>query len=145
MEDLGKEFCQKRKFSLSNVNIEQLTFKSIGDEVLLFCRVSFCGSTYRAVLCATYIQFNELLLNCGDIEFRTEVSAMMGEALSITDPQKVQSVFHIKLLKIFDRMMRADGCVYHTMLYELPAEEQTTTDNHYVFVIDSLTFQKQLK
>lgn len=146
MKDLGKEFCLKRKFSLGKVAIEQLTFESTGDEVLMFCRVDFCGSNYRAVLCATYNQFNELLLNNGDSELRTEISAMMGDALSMTDPIKVQSIFQIKLLKVFDRMMQVEGCVYHTQLFELPLEEQTATpDGHYVFVIDSFTFQKQLK
>lgn len=146
MKDLGKEFCLKRKFSLGKVAIEQLTFKSTGDEVLMFCRVTFCESTYRAVLCATYSQFNELLLNCGDLEIKTEVSAMMGEALSISDPKKVQSIYQIKLLKIFDRMMQVEGCLYHTELFELPPEEQADNqDGHFVFLIESLTFQKQLK
>lgn len=145
MTDLGQQLYNERRYDFSSVFVRHLMFRSDGDEVLFNCKVLFNGRSYSATMCATFDQFNTLLMQSGDREFRREVSALMGEAMTMEDHKKLQTSFQINLLKIFGRPLRVRGCTYQTNLVVLPLEELAEQpEKAYVFVVRSLKFQRAL-
>ncbi len=146
MKDLGQKLYSDRSYNFSRVFVQHLMFKCSGDEVLLHCKVIFNESSYTATLCVSYRQLNELLLANHDAELRREVSALVGEALSMRDLKKMQTSFQINLMKVFERPLRVRGCTYHTKLVMLPLEELVAEPEcAYVFVVRRMTFQKALR
>lgn len=146
MKDLGQKLYNERRYDFSRVYIRQLMFKSTGDEILLQCKVIFNEASYEATMCVSYNQFNNLLMASGDAEFKSDISALIGEALTMDDHKKLQSSFQINLMKVFGRPMRIRGCTYHTSLVVLPMEELAENpDQAYVFLVSRMTFQRALR
>lgn len=146
MKDLGQKLYNEHRYDFSRVYIRQLMFKSTGDEILLQCKVIFNESSYEAMLCVSYSQFNHLLMASEDAEFKSDISALIGEALTMDDQKKLQSSFQINLMKVFGRPMRIRGCTYHTSLVVLPMEELAENpDQAYVFLVHRMTFQTALR
>ena len=146
MKDLGQKLYNERRYDFSRVYIRHLMFKSTGDEILLHSKVIFNESAYTATLCVTFRQFNDLLMSSADTEFKSEVSALIGEALTMEDQNKLQTSFQINLMKVFGRPLRVRRCVYHTSLMVLPLEELAEKpDKAYVFLVKRMTFQRALR
>lgn len=146
MKDLGQKLYNERRYDFTRVYIRQLMFKSTGDEILLQCKVIFNETSYEATLCVSYSQFNNLLMATGDAEFKCDISALIGEALTMDDHKKLQSSFQINLMKVFGRPMRVRSCTYHTGLVVLPMEELAENpDQAYVFLVHRVTFQPALR
>jgi hypothetical protein len=154
MKDLGcylyRENPQFRfkvlEYALSRVFIRQIIFQPVGEYLMLNCRIIFSGELFDAVLSISYEQFNDILQQCEDNEFRTGIAALLGEALSITDERKLQTTFQINLMKIFDRPLRLRGCTYYTRLKRLKLEDLADPqDDAFVFMVKRLDFQPALQ
>ncbi len=145
MKDLGQKLYTERSYNFSRVVVQHLMFKCTGDEVLLNCKVIYNESRYTATICVSFSQLNDLLRASPDAELRREISALVGEALSMKDQNKMETSFQINLMKIFERPLRVRGCTYHTKLVVLPLEELVADpDQAYVFVVRKMTFQKAI-
>lgn len=145
MKDLGQKLYSERSYNFSRVVVQHLMFKCTGDEVLLNCKVIYNESRYAATICVSFSQLNDLLRASPDAELRREISALVGEALSMKDQNKMETSFQINLMKIFERPLRVRGCTYHTKLVVLPLEELVADpDQAYVFVVRKMTFQKAI-
>jgi len=146
MKDLGQKLYNDRRYDFTRVYIRHLMFKSTGDEILLHSKVIFNESAYTATLCVSYQQFNDILMSSADAEFKREVSALMGEAITMEDQNKLQTSFQINLMKIFGRPLRVRRCVYHTSLMMLPLEELVEKpEKAYVFLVKRMSFQRALR
>lgn len=146
MKDLGKMLYNQRRYDFTRVSVRHLMFKCTGDDVLMYSKVLFNGAAYEATLCVSFTQFNELLMASADAEMKKEIAALIGEALSMRDQNKLQTTFQINLIKIFERPLQVRGCTYHTNLVKLPLEELVAEPEcAYVFVVRKMTFLPALK
>lgn len=154
MKDLGSYLYREdpqfrfkvNEYALSRVFIRQIIFQPVGEHLMLNCRIIFSDELFDAVLSLSYDQFNNILQQCGDNEFRTGIAALLGEALSITDERKLQTTFQINLMKVFDRPLRLRGCTYYTCLKRLKLEDLADPqEDAYVFIVKRLNFHPALQ
>jgi hypothetical protein len=146
MKDLGQKLYNEKRYDFGSVYINQLMFKVESNEVLLVCKVIHDQTFHHATLCISFRHFNDLLLASHDGELRREISALIGEALSMDDQRKSQSTFQIDITKIFERPLRVRRCTYKTVLVSLQLPElNDSTDAAYVFMVRQLQFAKQLR
>lgn len=146
MKDLGQQLYNQHRFDFSRVFIRQIMFKCTGDEILLNCKVIYNEQSYSATLCVTYSQFNDLLMQNTDAEFKIEIPVLLGEALSMPDQKKFETSFQINLMKVFGRAMYVRGCRYRTDLMKLPIEELVEKpEEAFVFLVHSMTFQPAIR